>query len=319
MLSIVQSTNRFLRRAIFMVYKGQCPYCGDLFAPYTMMIDRILPSVNKITVDSELQEYLHELGNAGFNLKNPEHLENYMPSCGHCNFSKSNNILSVSQMRYFHHIAFNNTKKINTLIQLYRNYPPEDINKYGYAKDYSNRNSIDDFYTHYSDFVYEFENNSGLVLPRNKTINAKDIAQEITIVSGSLLRQIRNRPEDMLKLTPRQFEEMVCELLDKQGYTVKLTKQTRDGGKDIIVVQNSLLGEFCIYVECKKYDQTNPVGVGLIRQLYGTVIADKATAGLYVTASYYTRDAKEFTETIKHQMSLKDYNDLVYELNKIEI
>ena len=40
---------------------------------------------------------------------------------------------------------------------------------------------------------------------------------------------------------------MVCELLDKQGYNVKLTKQTRDGGKDIIVVQKSVLGEFSIY------------------------------------------------------------------------
>ena len=173
-------------------------------------------------------------------------------------------------------------------------------------------------------FLYNYkqsvEYSSGLIIPDNRIITpSREIVQGITVVNDSLLKEIKKKPEAMHSLSPRQFEEMVCELLDKQGYTVKLTKQTRDGGKDIIVVQNSLLGEFCIYVECKKYDQSNPVGVGLIRQLYGTVIADKATAGLYVTTSYYTRDAKEFTETIKHQMSLKDYNDLVYELNKIEI
>jgi hypothetical protein len=50
--------------------------------------------------------------------------------------------------------------------------------------------------------------------------------------------------------------------------------------------------------------------VKLVRELYGTVTADRATAGLLVTTSYFSRQAIEFVENIPHQLSLKDYMDL---------
>jgi restriction endonuclease Mrr len=100
-------------------------------------------------------------------------------------------------------------------------------------------------------------------------------------------------------------------MLDKNGFRVSLTKQTRDGGKDIIVVENKIIGNHLIYAECKKYDKNRPVGVELVRQLYGTVVADRATAGMLITSSYFTRDAKEFTQKIEHQMSLMDYCGLL--------
>lgn len=106
--------------------------------------------------------------------------------------------------------------------------------------------------------------------------------------------------------------------LDAQGYTVELTPQTRDGGKDIIVTQKTDLGDFCIYVECKKYDRSNPVRVKLIRELYGTVMADNVTAGLMVTTSYYTKDAYEYRETVKNRIHLKDYQDLIYDISKLK-
>ena len=48
-------------------------------------------------------------------------------------------------------------------------------------------------------------------------------------------------------------------------------------------------------------------------------MSDNATAGMIVTTSYFTKDAQEFTEQIKHRMTLKDYNDLVQELNNITL
>ena len=145
----------------------------------------------------------------------------------------------------------------------------------------------------------------------------KEIIRNVTVVDNSLLRKVKENPKILFNFSPREFEEMVCELLDKQGYNVKLTKQTRDGGKDIIVVKKSILGEFCIYVECKRYDTSRPISVSLVRELYGTIMGDNVTAGMIVTTSYFTKDAKEYTEQIKHRMALKDYNDLVQELNNV--
>lgn len=95
-----------------------------------------------------------------------------------------------------------------------------------------------------------------------------------------------------------------------------------DGGSLLV----SCLGNFkqiscfCFLqrVECKKYNANNPISVKLVRELYGTVEADKATAGMLITTSYFTKDAKEFTEKTKHRMALRDYNDLVQELNVIK-
>ena len=69
----------------------------------------------------------------------------------------------------------------------------------------------------------------------------KEIIKSVTIFDNTLLKKAMEDPRIIHRFSSREFEEMVCELLDKQGYNVKLTKQTRDGGKDIVVVQKSKL------------------------------------------------------------------------------
>lgn len=197
---------------------------------------------------------------------------------------------------------------------------PKDILRFVIANvDDSN---IQEFYSRYPYLSFQYgkgiDFSSDIIQPERKVIiPSKEIIKSVTIFDNTLLKKAVDDPRVIHSLSSREFEEMVCELLDKQGYNVKLTKQTRDGGKDIIVVQKSILGEFCIFVECKKYDTTRPISVGLVRELYGTVIAENATAGMMITTSYFTKDAKEYTEKIKHRLTLKDYNDLVQELNNI--
>ena len=157
-----------------------------------------------------------------------------------------------------------------------------------------------------------------IIVPERQIISPpKEIITGVSILDSKLLQQVKSDPTLMYRLSPRQFEEMVCDLLDAQGYKVELTQQTRDGGKDIIVTQKSSLGDYCIYVECKKYDKNNPVRVKLVRELYGTVMADNATAGLMVTTSYYTKDAQEFREAVRNRIKLKDYQDLVYDISQL--
>lgn len=197
---------------------------------------------------------------------------------------------------------------------------PKDILRFVIANvDDSN---IQEFYSRYPYLSFQYgkgiDFSSDIIQSERKVIvPSKEIIKSVTIFDNTLLKKAVDDPRVIHSFSSREFEEMVCELLDKQGYNVKLTKQTRDGGKDIIVVQKSILGEFCIFVECKKYDTTRPISVGLVRELYGTVMAENATAGMMITTSYFTKDAKEYTEKIKHRLTLKDYNDLVQELNNI--
>jgi len=182
--------------------------------------------------------------------------------------------------------------------------------------------NMSEFYGQYKNLLYQFGSgvnlSSDIIVPKKElVVPSKEIVKSLTILNESLLKQAQKRPEIMYSFSPREFELMVCELFDKLGYNVKLTKQTRDGGKDIIIIENSLIGEFCTYVECKRYAHNNPIRVQLVRELYGTVEAEQATAGMLITTSYFTKDAKEFTQKVKNRMALRDYNDLVKELKKI--
>lgn len=95
----------------------------------------------------------------------------------------------------------------------------------------------------------------------------------------------------------------------KLGFDVELTRATRDGGKDIILKEHNAIGDFVYYVECKHHNKiTNKVGVGVIRQLYGTVSADKVNGGIIATNSFFTKEVRDFilNSNCQCQMNLHD-------------
>ncbi len=150
--------------------------------------------------------------------------------------------------------------------------------------------------------------NSGLII--DNTPELIHVTNDIKLINQDILNRIRRSPYDMHLLNPRQFEEMVAELMTRKGYNVDLTKATRDGGKDLIIANHLDIGNFIYYVECKKYAPTNPVGVNLVRELAGTITADRVTAGLMITSSYFSPDAIQFSEIFKNQISLIDFMKL---------
>lgn len=154
-----------------------------------------------------------------------------------------------------------------------------------------------------------------ILLPsHNKIVIPKEIKNDVEIVNKSLIDKVAKNPDILYSIQPREFEEMVCELFERKGYKVKLTKQTHDGGKDIIILNDSMLGDLIFYAECKRFSKNRPVDVSLVRELYGVVEADRATAGIMVTTSYYSEKAKEYRNKIKTRMQLIDYVELLREI-----
>lgn len=136
---------------------------------------------------------------------------------------------------------------------------------------------------------------------------APKIITDLRFVNKRVLDRIGRRPAEVRNLSSRQFEELVAELFEERGYKVELTKQTRDGGKDLIILDHREIGNFLIYTECKHYAPHNPVGVSVISDLVGRMTADRATAGMVVTSSYFSPDAKVFQSKFEHQMKLIDF------------
>lgn len=129
-------------------------------------------------------------------------------------------------------------------------------------------------------------------------------------INAKLLEELAKNPERMLSLTPRQFEELVAELFHREGFSVELTPEKKDGGRDILAVNHSELASHLYLAECKRYAPNRPVGVEYVRSLYGLIEAEKATRGIIASTSYFTKGAKDFSRDLKWRIGLKNYDDL---------
>ena len=87
------------------------------------------------------------------------------------------------------------------------------------------------------------------------------VVVDVSSTNEEILRLLKNEPDLVWKLPPRKFEEIVAEILDRQGYQIELTPASGDGGFDIYAARKDGLGRFLYLVECKRYVPPNKVGV----------------------------------------------------------
>lgn len=113
-------------------------------------------------------------------------------------------------------------------------------------------------------------------------------------------------------LHPRDFEELVAEILKKNGWEVKLTKQTRDNGYDILAIQEISGFNFKLLAEVKRWAASRKVDVAVIRGFQSVVINEQANKGVIFTSSTFSRDAIKYKDNYNpHLIDLKDYNDII--------
>jgi len=89
-----------------------------------------------------------------------------------------------------------------------------------------------------------------------------------------------------------RFETLVAEAYRRQGYSVsRASGNGPDGGVDLVLRKdgNTLL------VQCKQWKAWR-VGVKVIRELYGVMIAGKAHGAIVVTSGTFTQEARTFAE-----------------------
>ena len=141
---------------------------------------------------------------------------------------------------------------------------------------------------------------------------------EVTkVITTELIEVLKKHPLSMYQIKPRQFEELIAEILASNGWNVQLTPATRDGGYDIFAISKDMQSgtRTSWIIECKKYAPENKVGVNIVRTLYGVKSDRKAANALLATSSYYTKGAKAFRAS-RYDIELKDYNDILEWINQ---
>lgn len=154
---------------------------------------------------------------------------------------------------------------------------------------------------------------------RDAIYSAEDVLQFYDSIP-ELISALKSSPYLLRELTSREFEEVVAEVFRGKGFTVDLTKKTRDGGKDIIAIHTDGLGiQSKYFIECKHYAEDNHIGVGIVRALHGVKnTKDGPNKTILATTSTFTPEARKFVENeieSKWDMTLADYDDIVKWLN----
>jgi HJR/Mrr/RecB family endonuclease len=94
-----------------------------------------------------------------------------------------------------------------------------------------------------------------------------------------------------IDVDPTQFEKNIGALFELQGFSVRHSGQTGDGGIDLRLQRDHLT----YIAQCKRYAD-KPVAVSEVRDFYGALVDAGVHHGYFVTTSYFTRPAREFAQ-----------------------
>ncbi|MBQ7423916.1 MAG: restriction endonuclease [Prevotella sp.] len=118
-----------------------------------------------------------------------------------------------------------------------------------------------------------------------------------------------------LEQTPYFFEHLVVDLLVKMGYggsfanSAQVTQYVHDDGIDGIIYEDKL-GLDKIYIQAKRYKLDNTIGKPQIQQFSGALDEQKATKGVFITTSSYSKEAKQYVEKLNKKIVLIDGQEL---------
>ena len=142
---------------------------------------------------------------------------------------------------------------------------------------------------------------SGPKLPQNTKIKYDKYTEAKQKYASDLYRYNKRRKNWWFSLSGHDFEAEFGKLLKEQGYTVKPTKGSGDGGIDLYAYENDKE----IIIQCKAWK--NEVGPGPVRELQG--VREPNQDAWFVGLGGFTSGAREFAEA--KGIKLFEYRDVL--------
>jgi restriction system protein len=119
----------------------------------------------------------------------------------------------------------------------------------------------------------------------------------------------------VMNLPPAFFEKLVVELLVKMGYggsikdAGKAIGRSGDEGIDGTIKEDKL-GLDIIYIQAKRWQQTNVVGRPELHKFVGALAGQGAKKGIFITTSKFTKEASEYVPKNETKIVLIDGEQL---------
>jgi hypothetical protein len=127
------------------------------------------------------------------------------------------------------------------------------------------------------------------------------------ILAQKILKQGKNISE----MHWRDFEKLIGDLLEFEGWDVDVTRSSKDGGVDVIAIKKDpTLGLIKTVWQAKKYGTNSLVQVKDVRELSALIDNFNATKGIVVTTNNLTKGAIDWIKKDIYRIDYKDRNQL---------
>lgn len=134
-------------------------------------------------------------------------------------------------------------------------------------------------------------------------------------VTSYLVSELSKDPTLLFQLNPASFEELVFNRLDLMGFEVKKvggSTYRKDGGVDALAWPRNFVFPFLLAVQVKfKFTPSALVGPEPVRDLAGVMSTHNLNAGMIVTNTSFSPDAKWFAAKQPTLLHLRDQSALV--------
>lgn len=151
---------------------------------------------------------------------------------------------------------------------------------------------------------------------QRKVIQRIPIIKQVDYFDPSVYKLLQTNPELLKTLDWRIFEEMLADILKTFGYTIELTKKTKDGGIDVFAIKSDKdFGQHKYILQAKRY--TNSVQVSPIRELLYLHSEQGASKSCLATTSTFTKGAWELADKHRWTLELKDRDGILKWIDRV--
>jgi restriction system protein len=134
------------------------------------------------------------------------------------------------------------------------------------------------------------------------------LVEGVRIAWDEIIRRFAKDPEEIYRIDPRLFEEIIAGAYKRDGYEVELTPRSGDKGRDVVATKHGL-GSIRIFDQVKRYKISRPVTADEVRALVGVIsMAPNVSKGVITTTSTFAPtllDDEDIRRWVPHRLELR--------------
>ncbi len=161
------------------------------------------------------------------------------------------------------------------------------------------------------DFVSRIRGHVDDVRPAFDESSQSRVQFAIRAMSERLALEIARDPEALMHIHDRHLEEVLAQALDGIGFDAELGRGTKDGGKDIVLIDRQTNAKYV--VEIKHWRSRKKVSGDYIADFVRVVERENAAKGLFLSSSDFAPNAYEVVaELTRKKVHLGGHDKIVH-------